>query len=204
MSTDVSNSLDGPSAVTELGDLRDEPSLTITAKPILERCPDADVLLEELVANNLIGDAIRALAMLLPVRQAVWWAVLCCWESVERKPTEAEHRLFAAAFHWLRTPGEGARQEVGLSLADLSREAACHRCGRAIAMAGSAKGPDQPIVPRDGKRAATLCAATVFLAFATAQAKNRHVVLRQFLDVGLDVRDGKLSWELPESPSTTE
>ena len=83
-----------------------------------ETKPDDPVaaLIEELVAQNLMMDALKMLALALPPREGVWWGCLAARDMMQ--PDEKTKALIAAEA-WVFKPG----QETKLALEPFALEA---------------------------------------------------------------------------------
>ena len=73
--------------------------------------PPRDVL-AALMAADMLGDAIRFLAMALPKRPSILWGALCVWEGYQGQPPVEAAAALEATCAWLRKPSESNRRTV--------------------------------------------------------------------------------------------
>ena len=187
---------DGPPAAAKLDEIAANVALSDEAESMLAGCEEVDAFVDALTEKGMLGDAVRTLAMTLPVRRAGWWAVLAAWEGVGTEPADPDDAALSAAVRWVRAPSEPSRRETADKLAALDRKSPCHFCVRAIRDAGASAGPEEPLQPIHPVAAAKATASTVFTALTATRKKGRKTSLRQLLEVGLEIRDGKLPWTI--------
>lgn len=87
----------GPAAVAKLS------PTTLPLAPTAETRRFALTLHEA----RLWHDLVRYLTAVLPKRDALWWGCLCVWR-LGPKPVGHDHQAFAAALHWVSSPGSQA------------------------------------------------------------------------------------------------
>lgn len=147
--------------------------------------------------SQLYQDAIRLLARLLAPKPAIWWGCLCVWADAASR-TVAEPVL-AAAMHWLREPQDEHRRAVDAAAKAVGNTTAAGMVGKAVFLTeGSISVPGQPEVHADADSAANLIALAVLTAARSAGATATTGQLRQFLAIGIEVYQGKNSWERPK------
>lgn len=133
-------------------------------------------------------DAVVFLAHLLPVREAIWWGCLCSWQSARSKPTPAVDAVLGALVRWVREPSEANRVTGALLAGD---DAPVQFLARALEFSGaSLSPPGLPVVPPPP----FLAHRTVAGALLLDAAKGGPERLRDFLQWGTDVADGKNRW----------
>jgi len=76
-----------------------------------ETKPDDPVvnLIEELVAQNLMMDALKILALALPPREGVWWGCLAARDMLE---PEQKTKALTAAEAWVFKPGQETKKAL--------------------------------------------------------------------------------------------
>ncbi len=65
-------------------------------------------LVEELVAQNLLMDALKILALALPPREGIWWGCLAARDLLNGKKTKA----LSAAEDWVFKPGQESKKAL--------------------------------------------------------------------------------------------
>jgi len=148
-------------------------------KALLKPEYDARTFMRVLVDNQLFADAIRFLALCLPIRKGLWWACLCVRHSVAETP--AERDALYAAVQLTQEPTDERKRicAKAAETASLETPAGC------VAMAASRWNmPDL----RPGR----LVGAAVLISATRCSPVEQHFV--DFINIGLDVDAGKLPW----------
>jgi hypothetical protein len=188
---------DGPPAARTLQEIDQNVPLSKEARAFLPDTETAPAFLGRLLDQDLNVDAIRVLAQLLPLRRAVWWAVLCAWHGVGGKPSVREDKALGASVRWVVEPMEeqrrAAEEVAGAGVIDQAADC----CVRAAALAGNASTPDGPLLPVDPLRAARLVATAVLLAYVQRAKTDRSLTYRRLLTLGVHVSSGKIQWDQP-------
>jgi hypothetical protein len=83
---------------------------------LLEDWERPALLLGHLIELELLAEAARYLAYVLPEREAVWWASMCVVHTA-REPSAEERQALAAAETWVRRPGEDTSREAAWAAA---------------------------------------------------------------------------------------
>lgn len=131
--------------------------------------------------------AVRVLAHVLPLRRAVWWAVLSAWHASDGKPSADEDAALAAAARWAMEPSEANRTaaEAAARVALGDNAAGC--CASAAGLVGAAPESRHLFMPKDPLPAADLVAQAIFFAFAQRKDAALPVRLRQFVEIGIEL-----------------
>jgi hypothetical protein len=165
------------------------------SEPAKARIPQATTpraLLDLLIADGLIDDAIRILAHALPKREAVGWGCLCVRPSFGPQTLPPEIEAIEAAELWVKDPSEPNRRGAGKASesADVSTAAGCLAVS-AFWSGGSLAPPNLPAVPPRDDLTAQAVAGAIMMASVVVPvetAKRR----REFLTIGMDVASGKI------------
>jgi hypothetical protein len=117
-----------------------------------------------LVEHALIGDAIRFLAFALPVREAVWWAVVVAWNGIE-KPRPLESACLERAAAWVYNPDEALRRACFALAEEGKFEGAAAYAALAVFWSGGSLAPEgMPDAPADPSLGPIGAGASVLLA----------------------------------------
>lgn len=144
--------------------------------------------IEGLAASGDARDAVVALAMMLPARQAVWWA--CLAARLLPDPSEADGAAIAAAERWVQGASVADAEQAGTIAqgGDLSRAPAW------VAMAAFWAGPSlaprgqQPVAP--APHLSGVATRTVLLLLGLEPALEGRVILADWLPIGLALMNG--------------
>src|SRR3954471_5841398 len=174
-------------AVSDLGD---------DAKAMLAAdVPAPRAYVEQLLARELHGDAIRFIAHALPRREAVWWAWVCARKVAGADPKPAIKAALDATERWIIQPTEEHRRQAlhfG-EAADFGTPAGCAALA-AFMSAGSLAPPNAPHVPPDEFMTAKAVAGSVTLAAVTVEPERATEKFVEFAKVGLEVADRTKLW----------
>lgn len=180
---------DGPPANGDRRALARHLRLPPPAEPLLALAEDDRAATVRLMDGGFEAEAVRALAHLLPIRRAVWWAVLCAWHGVDGQPSTRQDKALAAAVEWVREPSEPNRDAAESAAGHALLDNAAGSCASAAGLTGGVEG--ETLHVEDLPAAAAMVAQAV--SFAVSQRGNAGlpVSFRQLLEVGLDLLDGK-------------
>lgn len=184
----------GPPACATLAELRAAVPFDAEARQLAAAAAGIDVLLEQLQAAKLDVDAIRLLAYALPIRQAVWWGLLCTWHGLDGSPDAEQNMAVQAASRWVLEPTH-AQQHTAQAVAQarpLQQAADC--CVRAAGLAGHVERPDNVFNTGDVSAAARMVLAAVCLAYAERLNHQGQISYRRLARLGALVKEGKLLW----------
>jgi hypothetical protein len=184
----------GPPGCSTLAELRAAVPFDAEARQLAAGAADMDILLGQLQAAKLDVDAIRLLAYALPIRQAVWWGLLCTWHGLDGSPDAEQNMAVQAASRWVLEPAH-AQQHTAQAVAQarpLQQAADC--CVRAAGLAGHVERPDNVFNTGDVPGAARMVLAAVCLAYSERLNRQGRVTYRQLARLGSLVKEGKLLW----------
>jgi hypothetical protein len=169
--------------------------------------PEATV--EEQIAvwrqANLVADARRLLSHALPPRHTLWWALLALTEAHRQKPYPAKvvDAVLGARDFVLRPTEAGRRRCHELADAADSTTAGGVIGYAAFLSGGSMAPPECPPVLPQSHLCGRLAGVAVYLASVHFNPAKYKEHLQHFLDIGLQVARGELSW--PEAkPAVAE
>lgn len=172
-------------------ELRDE------ARPLLTPEATPRGFLETLELRGQYASALTFLAHALPSREAIWWGCLCLRQAAGELLPEKEAPAMKAVAEWVLEPTEDRRgaaaaiaeqQGVGTPAASLAT---------AVAWTGGSLGPSDPKVPRVPPGPwlpAKAVSGAVLLASARAAPVSIAGLLQGFVQLGLDVAEGRVCW----------
>jgi hypothetical protein len=151
-----------------------------------------------LMANNEVLDANRVLAHAMPKRHALWWGLLCVWDSLQPKAPENVAEVLSSVARFVAEPGEQQRRTVeelaGLVRADSSSY--CLAMG-AFLSGGSMSLPHLPTVLPKPFLTGRLVGVAVYLASVAHWPHKYKERLRNYLTLGLEVVRTPNPWSQP-------
>lgn len=180
---------DGPAACADLAALGKQLALNVGPMGLVAEAATARAAVERLRDGGFVRDAVRGLAHLLPVRRAVWWAILSAWHGVQGEPSSAQDRALAAAVRWVMEPSETNRTAADQAARDALLDNAPGCCACAAALAGCASADRFSAANVTG--AAALAAQAVAFACYQREQAGLPTSFTEFLDVGLELFDDR-------------
>lgn len=154
--------------------------------------------IESLVAARKYADAIRVVAHVLPRRAAVWWNVVCLWDSVRPTPPALVAEIIESSVQWVLLPIPEHQRPLRNACRAARRHKAAQSLALAVSYAGETLLPELPTLPAKTHLTAKLTAASVLIAAADAAASQRIARQRQYLELGVEIAQRKNLW-LPVS-----
>src|SRR5947209_5861865 len=154
--------VNGPPACRTVDELVRAVPLGDAAKALAREARSAAEFLQLLAEQRLDVDAIRVLAYALPVRQSLWWALLCTWHGLNGSPAPEQDLALQVAVRWVREPTPERRRTAEAVAQSRVLQDAADCCARAAGLAGQVGSPGDPLTPRDTPGAARLVLAAVF------------------------------------------
>lgn len=195
---DKNSPIDGPPACLDVSGLGKQLALNAEPLRILAEVTTARAAVERLRDGGFLREAVCALAQVLPIRRAVWWAILSAWHGVDGNPASSQDRAFAAALRWVLEPSESHRGAAHEAASETALDNAPGCCACAAALAGAVSGDH--FVPKELDAAATMIAQAVAFARRQREQAGLSVSFAEFLDVGLELLDGQpLNLDVPKS-----
>lgn len=154
-------------------------------------------LFHRLRAEKLWTDALKLWPHLVDKRAAVWWGCLCVTQARENPSAESTaETALGAAVRWVQNPCEETRRAAGAAAEPAGRLTTPPGC---LAMAafwsdGSMTPPELPCVPPPPHVTAVVVAGAVLLAGAPHALHHWAEIQQQFLELGRQVANDRLSW----------
>ena len=129
-------------------DLEDHADLSEPARALLGQARGPEDFLRALHGAGRQRDLLATLAMILPKRQAVWWACLAARLSTPAKGSP-EARAVNAAESWVQTQGDEARENAEAAAEALDHDGAAAWAALAAFWSGGSIGPrgQAPVPP---------------------------------------------------------
>jgi len=168
--------------------------LTDAAKALLTPALTPRQFFDTLAAQPpLAEDAIRFLAVALPKREAVWWALLCVRSALPKPPPEAT-KAISAAEGWVKQQTDASRRSCG-EAAELAGHGTAAGClaDAAFWSGGSLAPPHLPAVAPSDELTGAGVSAAVLLA-AVIDPDNAPANRAKFVVLGSEVASGKSRW----------
>lgn len=170
--------------------------LSDSAQKLLQPDVTIEQYFDSLNRAQLYPDGIRFLARLLTPKSAIWWGCLCVWAGVDSQERVAVERVLRAVIQWLREPQDEHRRAVAAVAQEIGHATAAGMLGKAVFLSeGSISLPGQPDVLAKADSAAQLVTLSILTAARFAGASATLGQMRQFLAIGVEVYQGKNSWE---------
>ena len=140
------------------------------------------------------NQAARLIAGWLSTREAIWWGLLCESQLLDLKLAEIKPPRLQAILNWVREPGDTTRVAVG-QLADEPDNSSLGLLAQAVVYTTNNLSPVQNSpVACPGGLAHRLVALSVLSGANRWPEAERPACLRHFLELGLDVAEGKHLW----------
>lgn len=136
------------------------------------------------------GEMTWALALGLPLRQAVWWACLCVERSRHGHYSLEDSHALGAATAWVLEPTSD-RRRIAEIVGERGKTSAFCCCAAAGRAGHFDNGQWWMLLP---KTAAGLVQSAVIYASAEARETSAAVTDRQFVLLGLEILRGRFPW----------
>jgi hypothetical protein len=153
---------------------------------------------------NLVADARRLLSHALPPRYSLWWALLTLTEAHRQKPYPAKViEAVLGVRDFVLDPTEVGRRRCQVLADAADSTTAGGVIGYAAFLSGGSMAPPEcpPVLPK-GYLCGRLAGVAVYLASVHFNPAKYKEHLQHFLDIGLQVANGELSW--PKSQAVAE
>jgi hypothetical protein len=153
--------------------------------------------LEALTTKRQFQTAIRFLAHALPPREAVWWGSLCVKHVAGEVLPPAEAAALKAAVVWVLDPTEANRSAAKAPAEAAGIETPAGGLATAAMWTGGSLTPPMPkvppVVPGPYLPAKGVTGA-VLLASIKAAGSGIEETQRRFVDLGIGVAEGRVTW----------
>lgn len=162
--------------------------------------------IRRLMAADLDSDAIRFLAHAMPIRESIWWGLLCVWRAFGPSPEEKETWAIQSVIHWVTDPNEARRQAARSAAHAVGNDTAPGSLANAVFWSGGSIGrPGMPTVEAPETSASRAVAGAILLAAARAKKATKcREYRREFLLLGLEVASGRNLWSTPTRPTPAD
>ena len=138
--------------------------------------------------------AARVIAGWLSTREAVWWAALCQSQLMEIPGIQPETEILKAVIEWVRQPGEATRAPFNNQQMKPASVSLGHLVAAVTLTRDSLSPVEKSPVPCPAGLAHRMVALSVLAGAELWPSSNRPPCLAHFLELGLDVSEGKLHW----------
>lgn len=157
-------------------------ALTPSAKALIHEQPIPARFVQSLLERHLYADALHFLCRWLPPREGTWWGCLCLWHTARPNLADRAVPAFQATVRWVQSPTAQRLQNVVAAAAqadDLD-----HPAGH---LAEAAACPDPT-------RASNILLSVLLLAAARHGPLDPAPTQREFVELGLEIAEGKTPW----------
>ncbi|WP_133405435.1 DUF6931 family protein [Parashewanella tropica] len=141
------------------------------------------------IKNDLHSEAIKFLAHGMPIREAVWWAVIC---AEQRKDwNDKELAAIGAARAWVKEPDETSRRYAEDMAGKVGLETGAGWVAQAAFWSGgNMLAPGAPFVPPPPYAYAQAVAGAITLTAVLPEGEGAEEFYQQFFVMGLDIAQG--------------
>ncbi len=173
------------------------------ARALLAEHPTPGGFFAALREAELYADALRFAAHYLPKRQAVWWGLLCVWETLRPAPTQTLALAMQAAMNWVCDPNDENRRATQAAAKAAGLATPAGQVALAAFLSGGSLAPvDMPEVQPRPFDTAQNVASAVLLASRKAGPPKTGDLQRLFIKLAGDVAARDVTWELSEKELT--
>lgn len=171
------------------------------SRDLLAECTSPVDFIQRLMAADCDSDAIRFLAHAMPIRESIWWGLLCVWRVFGPTPQEKEVWAIQSVIQWVNDPSETRRRAASSAAHAVGNSTAPGCLANAVFWSGGSIGKvGMPAVQAPETSAAKAVGGAILLAAAKIKkAPKCREFRREFLLLGLDVARGKNLWSTPTS-----
>jgi hypothetical protein len=159
------------------------------ARVLLDKNLSALELINRLAQHACYPEAIKCVALVLPAREAVWWACLAVKQALE-KPSDDEQKAIAAAEAWAISPSEQTLQAARDAAELIGNSNTAAWPALAVGWSGDMvmdEGQDPIAAPPTLSAHAAACAVTLAAAVDPELSDSRSL---HFIKQGLDLANG--------------
>jgi hypothetical protein len=161
------------------------------AKVILERDPNPADFVRQLMAQDLLHEAIKFMARALPKREATWWACLAARTELTESSTQEQLIAVEIAEQWVYKPTEENRR-LTYSAAHAANfdSAAAWAAMAAFWSGGSMAPPEAPVVPPAENLTGKAVAGAIMLAAVRREPEKANDKIKTFLAQAINIAQG--------------
>jgi hypothetical protein len=173
------------------------PEAELASLAVFSTAPD---LLEHLVGQGRLVEAIRLLAFAMPRREAVWWVCMCARSTATVDMPAADHAALEAAELWVRRPAEETRR-AAFARAEGAKFATpeAWACVAAFWSGGSMSLPDLPPVEPAPHMQGLAITGAVILASVREKPARQAERFARFIASAKDIAAGGTGRQPQES-----
>lgn len=152
--------------------------------------------LEALVEAEMLNDALKFMAYLLPRREGVWWGWLCARKALGEAPPPNDLQALEAAERWISEPTDGHRRGAleAANAATLESPAGCVALAAFLSGGSLAPAGMDEVPPPRYASAKAVYGALVFAAVRD-QPQLAPEWAREFLAYGFELAERIELWE---------
>jgi hypothetical protein len=156
-------------------------------------------ILESMVAAGLLKDAVRFMPLMLPRREAAWWASQCVRTVAAALADPRAVEVLDSVEKWVAAPKDEARR-AAFAIAQILGMATPAGCvGAAVFFSEGSLGPATLAeVPPPPHASPTAAASAVLLAAVISEPEKADDKLRRFVALGQEVAAGTNRWVEPK------
>ena len=152
--------------------------------------------LDALVEAELLNDALKFLAYLLPRREGVWWGWMCARKTLGEEPLPDDLQALQAAERWISEPTDGHRRDAleAANAATLESPAGCVALAAFLSGGSLAPAGMDEVPPPRYASAKAVYGALVFAAVRD-QPEKAPERAREFLGYGFELAERIELWQ---------
>jgi hypothetical protein len=199
----TTGSVDATPRGRTLAELAEVAELSEEGRALLAPEHRVDGFVHALLGAELPHDAVRILSLILPSREAVWWAWMSARKASGEEPPKPVADALAVIERWLREPSDEHRRaamDAG-EAADFASPAGC--VALAVFFSGGSVAPsDAPYVPPQEFVAGKTIAASILLSAVVSEPELATEKLGAALEQGIHVAKRVGLWPAQPSAST--
>jgi hypothetical protein len=178
-------------STAQLGDVLQRCSLPEDALALVTGLPDAQAVIETLVANNYPLEATRVYAHALPKRESVWWACMCAGHTAPETLKEDDRKARDLAEQWVRNQKDETRRAAMDAARAAGMQSADSWAGVAAFWSGeSIMPPNNPAVPPPLHLTGVAVSGAVALSSVRLKPERQKARLARFLESAQDIARG--------------
>ena len=163
------------------------------AKALLKDGMTPQEFVAALIENKKFVDGIDFMAHALPPREGVWWGCLCMQHAVGETLSPPERMAATAAVQWVLQPTEENRAAARNAVEVAGRGSAAGTLAMAASLTGgSVAPPNAPFKPPPPFASAKAAAMAVKIASTKVDPASMPKVQRSYVELALEVAQGKL------------
>lgn len=157
--------------------------------------------LSVLTDAQLVGDGVRFMAFAMPVREAIWWAIVVA-QTMLANPTPLEKRCLESATAWVYEPTEPHRRACFAVAEEAQFKGAAAYAALAVFWSGGSLAPEgMPDAPADPKLGSIGAGASVLLSITGGPPAALTTRFEEAIMRAANIANGGNGWLKGERPS---